>query len=169
VSREADRSFAAACEEHLDDVFSYLLYLTGNRSVAEEVAAETFERALRRWTRFDPRRGQAKTWLCQLARSTALDHFRSEARRRRREGTYALLEPEVDEGELFGHGLSPSLEAALRSLSAGEREVVALRVLLDLDGETAGRLLGISPTACSTRLHRALQKLEEKVRGDVLA
>ncbi len=169
LSPETDTSFAAACEEHLDDVFAYLLYLTGNRSVAEEVAAETFERALRRWKRFDPRRGSAKTWLCQLARSTALDHFRSEARRRRREGTYALLEPEVDEGELFGHGLSPALEAALESLSSGEREVVALRVLLDLDGETAGRLLGISPTACSTRLHRALQKLEEKVRGDVLA
>jgi DNA-directed RNA polymerase specialized sigma24 family protein len=75
----------------------------------------------------------------------------------------------VDEGDVFGHGLSPALESALHSLSAGEREVVALRVLLDLDGETAARLLGISPTACSTRLHRALQKLEEKVRDDVRA
>lgn len=165
----ADLDFAAICEENLDGVFGYLLYLTGNRTVAEDLAAETFERALRRLKRFDPRRGTARTWLLTLARSTALDHFRSEERRRRREGTYALLEMGVVEGEVFGHGYSSALEAALQSLSAGEREVVALRVLLDLDGESAAQLLGISPTACSTRLHRALQKLEEKVRDDVRA
>jgi RNA polymerase sigma-70 factor (ECF subfamily) len=169
LSRRTQIDFAAVCEENLDGVFGYLLYLTGNRTVAEDLAAETFERALRRLRRFDPRRGTAKAWLLTLARSTALDHFRSEERRRRREGTYALREPEEVEGDSFGLGYSPALEAALHSLSAGEREVVALRVLLDLDGETAARLLGISPTACSTRLHRALQKLEEKVRDDVRA
>ncbi len=169
LSRRPDVDFAAVCEENLDGVFGYLLYLTGNRTVSEDLTAETFERALRRLKRFDPRRGTARTWLLTLARSTALDHFRSERRRRRREGTYALLETEVGEGDVFGHGFSPALEAALRSLSAGEREVVALRVLLELDGETVARLLGISPTACSTRLHRALQKLEEKVRDDVRA
>jgi len=169
LSRRPDVDFAAVCEENLDGVFGYLHYLTGNRTVAEDLTSETFERALRRLKRFDPRRGTARTWLLTLARSTALDHFRSEQRRRRREGTYALLETEVGEGDIFGHGFAPALEAALRSLSAGEREVVALRVLLELDGETAARLLGISPTACSTRLHRALQKLEEKVRDDVRA
>src|SRR5262245_59078933 len=168
MSRRADLDFAAICEENLDGVFGYLLYLTGNRTVAEDLTAETFERALRRLRRFDPRRGTAKAWLLTLARSTALDHFRSEQRRRKREGTYALLEAGAVEGD-FGQGYSPALEAALHSLSAGEREVVALRVLLDLDGEAAARLLGISPTACSTRLHRALQKLEEKVRDDVRA
>ncbi len=161
--------FAAICEENLDGVFGYLLHLTGNRTVAEDLTAETFERALRRLRRFDPRRGTARAWLLTLARSTALDHFRSEERRRRREGTYALQEPEVIASDVFGHGYSTALESALGSLSAGEREVVALRVLLDLDGATAARLLGISPTACSTRLHRALQKLEEKVRDDVRA
>ena len=63
---------------HLDDVYRYLLYVTGNPHLAEDLAAETFERALRRWRRFDPRRAAARTWLCQLARSTALDHFRAE-------------------------------------------------------------------------------------------
>src|SRR5437762_13586883 len=71
-----ERSFAAVAEEHLDDVYRYLLYMTGNPRLAEDLAAETFERALRRWRRFDPQRGSARTWLCQLARGTALDHFR---------------------------------------------------------------------------------------------
>ena len=65
--------------------------------------------------------------------------------------------------------MSPQLERALGELSAGEREVIALRVLLDLDGETAARVLGISHTACSTRLSRALKKLEERMGEDVAA
>src|SRR6059058_2570039 len=101
-----ERSFAAVAEEHLDDVYRYLLYMTGNPHLAEDLAAETFERALRRWRRFDPQRGSARTWLCQLARGTALDHFRAEQRRRRREDAYSDDLPASDE-PVFGDGLSP--------------------------------------------------------------
>ena len=162
------RDFKEAAERHLDDVHAFLVYLTGDRDVAEDLTAETFARALERWRRYDPRRGSARTWLCQLARSTALDHFRAEDRRRRREGRWALDVPEAGEA-VFGEGLSLELERALSRLSAAEREVVALRIVLELDGESAGRVLGISATACSTRLSRALQKLEKEVGTDVAA
>ena len=160
-------SFESVAERHLDDVHGYLVYLTRDRAAAEDLTAETFEKALRHWRRFDPRRGSARTWLLNLARTTALDHFRAEERRRRRESAYALEQRPAEEG-LFG-GLSPTLERALVELSAGEREVIALRVLLDLDGETAARVLGISATNCNTRLSRALKKLEERMSADVAA
>jgi RNA polymerase sigma factor (sigma-70 family) len=153
-------SFAATAEEHLDDVYAYLVYLTRDRSLAEDLAADTFEKALKLWRRFDASRGSARTWLCQIARTTALDWFRAEERRHKREQRAAVPD-RLDAG--FAEGLSPELEAALRALSAGEREVIALRVLLELDSEEAARVLGISPTAVSTRLSRALKKLEEKV------
>jgi RNA polymerase sigma-70 factor (ECF subfamily) len=162
-------SFASAAENHLDDVHAYLLYLTGDPSAAEDLTAETFEKAFKLWPRYDPGRASAKTWLCRIARSTALDHFRSEQRRRRRERIYALREPPEPVEGAFGEGLSPTIEAALHALSPGEREVIALRVVLDLDAEGAARLLGISATACSTRLSRALSKLEEGVRSHVAA
>ena len=153
-------SFASVVDAELDAVHRYLVFLTGNRAVAEDLTGETFEKAFRTWRRFDPRRGTARAWLCHIARSAALDHFRSEERRRRREQRYAVGAPAVEEIEL-----GPSaLEAALAQLSPAEREVVALRVLLDLDGPTAARVLGISPTACSTRLSRALKRLEEMMR-----
>jgi RNA polymerase sigma factor (sigma-70 family) len=162
------RSLAAAAEAHLDDVYRYVLYLTGDRDLAEDLTSETFERALHRWRRFDPRRGSAKTWLCQLARGAVLDHFRADQRRRRREQTYAAAEPRGAE-PVYGEGLSPALERAVAGLSAAEREVVALRVVLELDAEATARVLGISPTACSTRLSRALNKLQERVASDVRA
>jgi RNA polymerase sigma-70 factor (ECF subfamily) len=150
--------FAQAADDHLDDVYGYLVWFTGDRFVAEDLVGETFERALRLWHRFDPARGSARTWLCQVARTTALDHFRSEKRRQRREQLAAS--PERFEDRLI-EGLSAELEAALQRLSAGEREVIALRVVLDFDARAAASMLGISPTNCTTRLNRALGKLEE--------
>ena len=151
-------AFAQAAESHLDDVYGYLAWFTGDRAVAEELTGATFERALLLWHRFDPVRGSAQTWLCQVARTVALDHFRSERRRTRRE---QLVAPPERFDERFAEGLSPDLEAAVMSLTAGEREVIALRVVLDVDAVTASRVLGISTTNCTTRLNRALKKLEE--------
>ena len=156
-------SFAEAAERHLDDVYRYLLVFTRDASLAEDLAAETFERALRVWRRFDPARSSARTWLCTIARTTALDHFRSEQRRRRRERAVSEPEQRTETPEL---GLSPALERALATLSAADREVVALRVVLELDAESTARLLGISATACTTRLSRALKRLEELMSDD---
>jgi RNA polymerase sigma factor (sigma-70 family) len=150
-------TFAAAAEAELDSVHGYLLFLTGDRDVAEDLTGATFERAFRTWRRFDPRRGTARAWLCGIARNVALDHFRAEQRRLRREDRYARQTSRVAE-PAWGDG---AVATALSGLSPAEREVVALRVVLDMDGPTAARLLGISATACSTRLSRALKRLEE--------
>jgi RNA polymerase sigma-70 factor (ECF subfamily) len=159
----AHPSFASVAERHLDDVYRYLLVLTRDPSLAEDLASETFERALRAWRRFDPQRASARTWLCALARNAALDWFRSERRRRRREEAVAQPEGPLEGPEL---GLSPALERALATLSAADREVIALRVVLDLDPQQAARLLGVSVTACTTRLNRALKRLEERLDDD---
>jgi RNA polymerase sigma-70 factor (ECF subfamily) len=166
--RDVTTSFARAAEDHLEDVLAYLVYLTRDRGVAEELTGDAFERALRLWSRYDPRKGSVKTWLCQVARTTALDHFRAEKRRLRRETSYALAERR-DSAEPLAEGLSPELERALAKLTPAEREVIALRVLLELDGPSTARVLGISPTACSTRLSRALHRLEEEMRDAVAA
>ena len=84
------RSFAVVAEEHLNDVHRYLLMLTADHTLAEDLTAETFEKAFRSWRRYDPRRSSERTWLCRIGRNVALDHFRSEARRRRREDRYAV-------------------------------------------------------------------------------
>jgi RNA polymerase sigma-70 factor (ECF subfamily) len=150
-------TFATVAEQELDAVHAYLLFLTGDRILAEDLAGETFEKAFKLWRRFDPRRGTARAWLCAIARNAALDHFRAEERRRAREQRYAREVPTVEE-PAWGDG---SAADALRQLTAADRELVALRIVLELDGPTTARILGISRTACSTRLSRALQRLEE--------
>jgi len=113
-------------------------YLTADHTLAEDLTVETFERALRRWSRFDPRRGGARTGLCQLARigcgstTFALRNGGFGARTATRSASCREVPPPS-----FGEGLSSELEQALAELSRAEREVVALRVVLELDGETA--------------------------------
>src|ERR1044072_5909395 len=125
-------SLAETAERHLDAFYRYLLMFPRDPSLAEDLAGETFERALRTWRRFDPTRASARTWLCTIARSIALDHFRAEKRRRSRERAASDALGEVAPPDL---GLSPALERALAALSAADREVVALRIVLDVDNE----------------------------------
>src|SRR3954463_12594985 len=107
-------TFAQAGGPPLDGVSGFLPWFTGDRAAADDLAGETFERALRLWPRFDPRRGSARTWLCQVARPVALDHFRSERRRTRREQLAARSDRYE---ERFAEGLAPDLQAALAVLT----------------------------------------------------
>jgi len=166
--RDVNRpTFAAVAEDSLDEVYRYLLVLTADPTLADDLTGATFEKALRSWRRYDPTRAEPVAWLCAIARSTALDHFRTEKRRKRREERYAADQPESTHTHLLG--LSPELEAAMAELTAADREVLALRVVLELDAEAAARVLGVSRSACSMRLARALTKLEERMAADALA
>jgi RNA polymerase sigma-70 factor (ECF subfamily) len=158
-------SFAAVAEAHLDTVLRYLAHLTQNRDLAEDLTSATFERALRDWRRFDPRKGRVAVWLVQIARGVALDHFRSEGRRRDRERRYAVGEDEVMQPPEAGEA-DPRLRRALAGLTRAERELIALRVVLELDTGEAAAIAGLTPSAVSTGLHRALGKLRDEF-GDL--
>ena len=59
--------------------------------------------------------------------------------------------------------LDTAVVAALRRLPIRQRQVIALRLLLDLDTETTAQMLGISPGTVGAHLHRAIATL----RGDI--
>lgn len=156
--------FAEVAHAELDGVYRYLLQLTRDPPLAEDLTSATFERALRDWRRYDPARGRPRVWLVEIARRQALDHFRRERRRRAREERAARPEGH-DGGVGAASGLPPEVRAAMDSLSETERELIALRVLLDVDtGETA-RIMGMSPTAVSSALHRALGRLRRRIEA----
>ena len=111
---QARRAFGEVAREHLDDVYRYLVFLTADPLLAEDLAAETFEKAFRSWKRFDPRRGGERTWLCQVARSRAFDHFRSEARRRKRE-THASGRHPSREGSGRSYPIRGTSDRSIRS------------------------------------------------------
>src|SRR3954469_8127488 len=68
--------FERLYEEHAQPLLAFLVYRTGNRGVAEDVLADTFERALRARRRFDPRKASEKTWLYSIAVNLLRDNAR---------------------------------------------------------------------------------------------
>src|SRR5438067_5015828 len=68
---------------HAESLFAFLVYRTGDRQLAEEVVADTFEKVLRTRVRFDPRRGSPKNWLYTIALNLARDRVRQQAVERR--------------------------------------------------------------------------------------
>src|SRR4051794_28617252 len=90
--RQAD--FERLYAEHAQRLFGFLVYRTGDRDLAEDMLASTFERALRARARFDPRRGREKTWLYSIATNLLRDQARrAQVERRALEAAAARAEP----------------------------------------------------------------------------
>lgn len=158
-------SFADVAAAEIDHVHRYLVHVVRDVALAEDLTSATFERALREWGRYDPRRGRPRPWLLEIARNQARDHFRASSRRDARERRAA--EPEATDGGVGrSTGLPGYMSEAMSQLSHTEREIIALRVILDMDGAETSRILGISRSAVSTGLHRGLGRLRAVLGED---
>ena len=163
--READIVFDQLYRSSRDDVYAYAAGLLRDRTAAEEVTATAFERAYRKRSRFDPRRGSSRAWLFGIARNAALD----ELRRRGRQAELA-----ADPADLASVPLDESAEAserrlalcaALAGLAPRERELIALKFFAGLANAEIAEVLGVSESNAGTKLHRAVTKLREACDG----
>ena len=77
---EAETAFEALYRSSRDDVYAYVAGMLRDRSAAEDVTAQAFERAYRRRASFKPERGSRRAWLFGIARNAALDELRRRGR-----------------------------------------------------------------------------------------
>ncbi|MEA2364981.1 MAG: hypothetical protein QOI32_493 [Thermoleophilaceae bacterium] len=153
--------FSELYERTFPRVYAYVASLLRDRSAAEDVTAQAFERAYRKRRSYRPARGSMDAWVFGIARNAALDELRKRKRR-------AVLEADPedtrsptpeDEAELALR--RETVRAALQSLDGQERDLIALKVAGGLsNGEIAG-VLGMSESNVGTRLHRTITKLRE--------
>jgi RNA polymerase sigma factor (sigma-70 family) len=147
-------------------VYAYAASLLRDRSAAEEVTAQAYERAYRKRRSFRPRRGTVDAWLFGIVRNAALDELR-----RRKRGAELDAEP-ADAGaatpdeHLEGSIRREAVRAALRGLDPRDRELVALKFAAGLTNLEIARVLGVSESNAGTRLHRVLIKLREACHDD---
>src|SRR2546423_7438529 len=87
-----DEEFERLYDAEAAGLFSFLAYRTGDRALAEDLLADTFERALRARRRFDRRRGSERTWLYAIAINLLRDHARRAAAEGRATGRAAAGE-----------------------------------------------------------------------------
>lgn len=153
--------FEAVYREHFADVYRYVLALSRDEAVAEEITQETFFRALSSIEEF---RGecQLRVWLCQIARNRYLSHCRE----RKRCGEF--VEESADsrmEDDLTDRESARKLHRLLHSLPEPYKEVFSLRTFGELSFAEIGDLFGKTENWARVTYFRARQKLKEAYDG----
>ena len=130
----------------------------GDRQVSEDLVAEGFARAWASWRKVS-RHPAPQAWVVR----TALNVHVSRWRRHRREVAWNDVDV-ADNSDMTSEVNGDSaVFAALRTLPARQREVVALRILLDLDVDTTATTLGVAPGTVKAHLHRGLATLRTRL------
>jgi RNA polymerase sigma factor (sigma-70 family) len=150
---------------HVSAVYAFFAYSV-SPEVAEDLTSATFERVVRHWGRYDPRRSGQRTWILAIARNLLTDHFR---RGSRRSGPSLDEHPELVESIRSGddpaekQASAETVKGWLSMLNAREREVIAMRYGADLSAAAIARLLGLSEANVLQISSRALRRLKKEL------
>jgi RNA polymerase sigma-70 factor (sigma-E family) len=153
--REFSEFYAAA----KDDCLRIVLITVGDRQLAEDLIAEAFTRAWMSWRKVRDH-PVPRAWIVRTALNTHVSWWR----RRRRELPLETLPPSATTWQPDNlDSVNDALVSAIRALPARQREVIVLRIYLDLDTGATAALLGISPGTVGVHLHRALNALRTQI------
>ena len=149
--------------EHAEALLGFLIYRTADRPLAEDLLADTFERAIRARKRFNRSKASEKTWLYTIALNCLRDH------RRRAGAEQRAVERAAAGGEAIGPdpleavGERDRVNRALQALSEAERDAVALRYGADLTVPEIAELTGLPQSTARGRVYGALAKLRDEL------
>jgi RNA polymerase sigma-70 factor (ECF subfamily) len=159
--RSAGEQFEALYQRTFPRVYAYVASMLRDRSAAEEVTAQAFERAYRKRSSYRAGRGSPEAWLFGIARHAALDELRRLKRRAPLEADPEDLSALAPEDHAEGVVRRETVRAALSGLEPKDRDLVALKFQAGLSNAEIGRVLGMSESNVGTKLHRTMEKLRE--------
>jgi RNA polymerase sigma-70 factor (ECF subfamily) len=141
-----------------DGCFRAVLATVGDFAEADDLLAEAYTRAWERWSDVSTHAAPA-AWVVRVALNLHRDRWRSRRWFGRLRPAAPVPPPELD--------LDCDLLVALRALPDRQRDVVVMRVLLDLANDDVAEVLGIAPATVSVHLHRALTTLRLTIPSPV--
>ena len=157
--KEFERTFA----EQYPVVRKFLLRLSGDEELSEELTQETFYQALKHWGEF---RGQSSvsTWLCTIARNLWVDRCKKHPAHQSLEESFDLADPNSPDPALTAErsDTAMGLYARLHRLEEPYKEVFLLRALGELSFRQIGELFGKTENWACVTYHRARKKLQKE-------
>jgi len=177
--QQHQREFAEFYAATRDDCLRIVLLTAGDRLLAEDLVAEAYTRAWLSWRKVRAL-DQPRAWVVRTALNTRISWWR---RHRREVGLndlesdlagllsqnghyqHSISQHSIGQHGISQHGLDTDLVAAVRRLPVRQRQVVALRLLLDLDTASTARAMGLADGTVASHLHRALAALRRDLAG----
>ena len=143
-------------------VYSYVMTIVKSPSAAEELAQQTFYKALTSKEKF--RGGSSEyTWLCAIAKNLAYDELRKHSKQTELDDD-VHSDDEISE-QTEDHDASIRIHIVLHDLPEPYKEVFQLRVFGELSFKDIGTIFGKTETWARVTYHRARLKIQEKM-GD---
>lgn len=166
MTENAGQEFSDFYAEWFARVYNYARHRTGSAVRADEIASDTFLRALGSWKSFDPLKGDRRTWLFSIAFRAVADHYRSETRRRWLTLGFAPepVEPPPFQG-LEADEESRRLADALKTLGDQQREIVSLKFYGGMTNRAIALLLRLTEANVGVILFRSVRRLRETLPG----
>jgi len=174
VARD-DGALAVLYDRHSPLVYKLVVAVVGGSADAEEVAADVFVQLWEQADRFDPARASVRGWLAMMARSRALDHVRSRARRSHATTRAAEQNPQGAAVEVSGPEptdrrsqlgrIREFLAEALDDLNADQRRAIELAYFGGLSQSEIAERLGEPLGTIKTRIRDGMARLRERVSG----
>ncbi|MBU5312700.1 sigma-70 family RNA polymerase sigma factor [Tissierella carlieri] len=154
--------FEEIYSEYFKDVYRYVLCLSKNESIAEDITQETFFKALKN---IDSFKGNCKmsVWLCQIAKNSYFSYLK------KKQNNFESIE---DIADVFDSGFEQILvddesvfeiHKILHNLEEPYKEVFTLRFFGDLSFSKIAELFGKTESWARVTYHRARIKLKEKL------
>ncbi|WP_204011263.1 RNA polymerase sigma factor [Virgisporangium aurantiacum] len=171
---EAAALFEALFEAHHDEIHRYVASRL-SRTLADDLAAETFLVAFRTRGRYSGPDEHRRAWLFGIATNLIRRHRRDEIRRYRALGRAGGLAA-VDDGDpaatdgvvdrVVAHGVQRALAEALGALKPADRDVLLLVAVADLSYAEVGAALGVPPGTVGSRLTRARKSVRSALGAE---
>lgn len=135
-------------EQYKNGIYRYVLSITKDPYLSEDVLHDTFVKLLSRGIQCVP--GKEQAWLYRVARNLCYDHLRKAKREYPHTNTPSILENQYEYIDLIS------------SLSPKEQEIVTLKIVGGLTHQEIGSVLGITAKAAQKRYERAIATLRDK-------
>ena len=163
LARGGDKeAFGQLYDHYHVSVYRFLYYRVGSVTLAEDLASETFFRALRSMSSFRWQGKDFGAWLMTIARNLTADHFKA-GRTRLEQSTEDMQTldsaAEGPEHEVLAHLTNEALLAALGDLPTEQRECLVMRFLQGLSIAETAEILGRSPGAVKQLQLRGVRNL----------
>lgn len=145
-------------------VYSYVMTIIKNQSLAEEITQNTFFKAMVSNKKFEGRSSEF-TWLCGIAKHLAMDEYRKHSKLdnsgeavEHREGSYDI------ESKVESRDTALEIHCIIHELQEPYKEVFQLRVFGELPFAEIGLIFGKTDNWARVTYHRARMKIQEKMR-----
>ncbi len=154
-----DRDFESIYKEYYTPVYRYLLSLTKDTAVAEELTQETFFKALKNIEKYDPAQ-KMLTWLCVIGKNAFFTQQRKAGKLTELTDSFA----DDDDGildRIIDSETSMEILQILHSLPEPYKEVFTLRVLGSLSFQKIGAVFGKTESWARVTFFRSKTKIQE--------